>query len=61
MPGPVAWFAENQPATSVVNTMRALFTQEPIDSDIWLIIAWLTGILILAYTVAITSYRRKIS
>ena len=25
MPGPVAWFAENQPVTSIVNTIRALF------------------------------------
>ena len=25
MPGPVAWFAENQPVTSIVDTLRALF------------------------------------
>ncbi len=41
MPGPVAWFAENQPVTSIVNTIRALLAQEPVGSDIWIALAWL--------------------
>jgi ABC-2 type transport system permease protein len=61
MPGPVAWFAENQPVTSVVNTIRALFAEEPVGNDIWIALAWLVGILIVAYASAIASYRRKIS
>jgi ABC-2 type transport system permease protein len=61
MPGPVAWFAENQPVTSVVNTIRALFAEEPVGNDIWIALAWLVGILIVAYAFAIASYRRKIS
>ena len=36
MPGPVQWFAENQPVTSIVNTIRALFAQQPAGSDIWI-------------------------
>ena len=61
MPGPVAWFAENQPVTSVVNTIQALFAQEPTGSDIWTALAWLAAILVAAYTFAIAIYRRKIS
>ena len=61
MPGPVAWFAENQPVTSIVNTIRALFAQEPVGSDIWIALAWLVGILVVAYAFAIAIYRRKIS
>jgi ABC-2 type transport system permease protein len=61
MPGPVAWFAEHQPVTSVVNTIRALFEQQPIGNDIWIALAWLVGILIVAYAFAIVIYRRKIS
>jgi ABC-2 type transport system permease protein len=61
MPGPVAWFAENQPVTSVVNTIRALFAEEPVGNDIWIALAWLVGIVIVAYASAIASYRRKIS
>jgi len=61
MPGPVAWFAENQPVTSIVDTIRALLAQEPVGSDIWTALAWLVGILVVAYAFAIAAYRRKIS
>jgi ABC-2 type transport system permease protein len=61
MPGPVAWFAENQPVTSIVNTIRALFAQEPVGSDIWIALAWLVGILLVAYALAVAIYRRKMS
>ena len=61
MPGPVAWFAENQPVTSIVNTIRALFAQQPVGSDIWIALAWLVGHLVVAYAFAIAIYRRRIS
>jgi ABC-2 type transport system permease protein len=59
MPAPVAWFAENQPVTSIVDTMRALFSGQPVGTDIWVALAWLVGILIVAYAVAVSIYRRK--
>ena len=59
--GKFLWFAENQPATSIVNTIRALFAQEPVGSDIWIALAWLVGILVVAYAFAVAIYRRKIS
>src|SRR6478609_7169562 len=61
MPGPVAWFAENQPVTSIVNTVHALFAQQPVGSDIWTALAWLAATLVAAYAIAIAIYRRKIS
>ncbi len=61
MPRPVAWFAENQPVTSIVNTIRALFAQQPVGGDIWIALAWLVGILLTAYAFAVAIYRRKIS
>lgn len=60
MPGPVAWFAENQPVTSIVDTLRALFAQDPVGGDIWIALAWLVGILVIGYAGAIAVYRRKI-
>jgi ABC-2 type transport system permease protein len=60
MPGPVAWFAENQPVTSIVNTIRALFSQQPVGGEIWIALAWMVGILIAAYIGAIVIYRTKI-
>lgn len=60
MPGPVAWFAENQPVTSIVDTLRALFAQQAVGGDIWIALAWLVGILVIGYAGAIAVYRRKI-
>ncbi len=61
MPGPVRVFAENQPVTSIVNTIRNLFTQQPVGSDIWIALAWCVGILVVAYLFAMRTYRRKIA
>jgi ABC-2 type transport system permease protein len=61
MPGPVRAFAEHQPATSIVNTIRDLLTQQPVGTDIWTALAWCVGILIVAYVFANISYRRRIS
>ncbi|MBN9151362.1 MAG: ABC transporter permease [Micrococcales bacterium] len=59
MPGPVAWFAENQPVTSIVNSIRALFAGQPVGGDIWIALAWLVGILVVAYAGALAIYRRR--
>jgi ABC-2 type transport system permease protein len=61
MPAPVAWFAENQPVTPIVETIRALFSGQPVGSEIWVALAWCVGILVVAYAVAMMLYRRRIS
>jgi ABC-2 type transport system permease protein len=61
MPGPVRAFAENQPVTSIVNTIQNLFAQRPVGVDIWIALAWCLGILVVAYAFATAVYRRKIS
>jgi ABC-2 type transport system permease protein len=61
MPGPVRAFAEHQPVTSIVNTIRDLFAQQPVGTDIWTALAWCVGILVVAYLLANVSYRRRIS
>ncbi|HEY5248494.1 MAG TPA: ABC transporter permease, partial [Dermatophilaceae bacterium] len=61
MPGPVRAFAENQPVTSIVDTIRALFVQQPVGGAIWIGLTWLVGILIVAYAFAMVAYRRKVA
>ncbi|MDQ7909750.1 ABC transporter permease [Phytohabitans sp. ZYX-F-186] len=61
MPGPVRAFAEHQPVTSIVNTLRGLLTQQPVGTDVWTALAWCAGILVVAYVFANVSYRRRIS
>ena len=61
MPGPVRAFADNQPVTSIVNTIRDLFTRQPAGTSIWTALAWCAGILVVAYVFAGIAYRRRIS
>ncbi|BCT74515.1 transport permease protein [Sinomonas cyclohexanicum] len=61
MPGPVRWFAENQPVTSIVNAIRDLFMGQSVGSGIWVALAWCVGILVVAYAVAMRVYRSKVS
>jgi ABC-2 type transport system permease protein len=61
MPGPVRAFAQNQPVTSIVNTIRALIERQPVGGGIWIALAWCVGILVVAYAFAMAAYRRKIA
>jgi ABC-2 type transport system permease protein len=61
MPGPVRAFADNQPVTSIVNTIRDLLAQKPVGTSIWTALAWCLAILIVAHALAMATYHRKIS
>jgi len=61
MPEPVRAFAENQPVTSIVNTIRDLYAQQPVGTGIWIALGWCVGILIVAYALAMAAYHRKIA
>jgi ABC-2 type transport system permease protein len=61
MPGPVRAFADNQPVTSIVNTIRDLLAQHPAGTETWTALAWCAGILVVAYAVSVSAYRRKIA
>jgi ABC-2 type transport system permease protein len=40
---------------------KARTKQLPANTDIWIALGWCVGILILAYTLAMATYRRRIS
>ena len=61
MPGPVRAFAENQPVTPSVNAIRDLYSQQPVSTDIWVALAWCVGILVVAYALAMATYRRTLA
>ena len=61
MPGPVRWFAEHQPVTPIVNTLRNLYAGQPVGSDGWIALGWCIGLLAVAYALAIRTYRTKIA
>ena len=61
MPGPVRWFAEHQPVTSIVDTVRALWAGGPPGSHLWVALAWCAGLLVVAWALAIRAYRRRLA
>ncbi|MEU0177142.1 ABC transporter permease [Streptomyces massasporeus] len=61
MPGPVRAFADHQPVTSIVDTIRRLLAQQPVGGEVWTALAWCVGILVAAYVFAMAAYRRKIA
>ena len=60
MPGPVRWFAEHQPVTSIVDTLRDLYAGQPAD-DGRLALAWCLALLVASYAVAMATYRRTLT
>ena len=58
MPAPVRAFAENQPVTAIVESIRALLAGQPVGTDIWVALAWCIGIGIVAYVFAVRAYGR---
>jgi ABC-2 type transport system permease protein len=61
MPGPVRWFAEHQPVTPIVDTLRALFAEQPVGNGLWTALAWCLGLLAVAYALAMRIYRSRMS
>ncbi|MDS2172998.1 ABC transporter permease [Nesterenkonia sp. CL21] len=61
MPTPVRIFAEHQPVTSIVDTLRNLLGGQPVGSEVWIALAWCVGLLLLGYVVAVSIYRRRVT
>jgi ABC-2 type transport system permease protein len=58
MPGPVRAFAQHQPVTAIVDSLRALLYGQPVGHAIWIALAWCVAIAFLAYGFAIRAYKR---
>jgi ABC transporter DrrB family efflux protein len=58
MPGWLQAFANNQPVTYVVNTMRGLALGLPIASSLWKSLVWLIGILVVFGPLSVRAYKR---
>jgi ABC-2 type transport system permease protein len=58
LPGPLAWFAENQPFTPIIETIRGLLLGTPIGNQGVIAVAWCVGISVLSYLWARRLYER---
>jgi ABC transporter DrrB family efflux protein len=54
----LAAFAEHNPITYTVNTVRALTLGTPVGNNIWYSLAWILGILIVFVPLAVSRYRK---
>jgi ABC-2 type transport system permease protein len=61
MPPVVRAFAEHQPVTAIVETIRALLAGRPVSQEIWVALAWCVGILVVAYIFAMRAYQKRVS
>ena len=55
----IRWFAEYQPMTPVINSLRALMLNTYPGNDLWVALAWSIGIIVAAFFAALQIYKRK--
>jgi ABC-2 type transport system permease protein len=58
MPGPLQWFAEHQPFTPIIETLRGLLLGTPIGDDGWIAVAWCLVLSLAGYLWARRLYER---
>jgi ABC-2 type transport system permease protein len=59
MPSWIHGFAEHQPVTPVIETIRSLLLGTPAGSSPWQALAWCGGILVVSTTLAAVLFRRR--
>lgn len=52
-------FAENQPFTPIIETLRSLLTTGTVGDHVWLALAWIIGILVVFYVASLRLYKAK--
>ncbi|MGH7723195.1 MAG: ABC transporter permease [Candidatus Dormibacteria bacterium] len=52
-------FAQNQPMTPIVETMRSLLTSGVAGSEVGVAVLWSAAILVISFALALTIYRKK--
>lgn len=61
MPPGVRWFAEHQPFTPIINTLRGLLTGTPIGNDAIVAVAWCVALAAVGYLWSRTRYNRYVT
>lgn len=59
MPPALEAFAENQPITLVINTVRSLLVGTPMGDDGWKAVVWCVGIIVVSIPITIRLFRRR--
>jgi ABC-2 type transport system permease protein len=57
----VRWFAQNQPFTPMINTLRGLLTGTPIGNSAILAVAWCVVLAVVGYLWSRARYNRYVT
>jgi ABC-2 type transport system permease protein len=60
MPKIVRAFTENQPVTSIVNSIRAILYEGSVGNEIWTALAWCVSTMVIAYFIASIVFKRQL-
>jgi ABC-2 type transport system permease protein len=52
-------FAEHQPITSIIETLRSLIINNEVGANIWIAIVWCVGLLLVSNVIALQIYRKR--
>ena len=58
MPSGIRWFAEYQPFTAIIDTLRHLLLGTPMGNSGWLAVAWCIAIAVVGYFWATREFTR---
>ena len=58
LPAPLEWFADHQPFTPIIETLRGLLLGTPIGNDAWIAVAWCLVLSLAGYLWARRLYER---
>lgn len=59
MPSGLRAFAENQPVTHVIDTMRGLLVGTPIDNSAWLSFVWCIALIVISVPITAHLFRKR--
>jgi ABC-2 type transport system permease protein len=61
MPRWLQVFAENQPMTPIINTLRNLMLNAPVGNELPVALGWSAGIIIVTFILAVQLYKKKLT
>jgi len=61
LPTAIRWFAELQPMTPIIDSIRALMLDMPLGNNLWIALAWCLGIIVVVFVAMTQTFKRKLS
>lgn len=56
----IRWFAQSQPMTPIIDSIRSLTLDLPLGSSLMIALAWCLGIIVIAFVVSLQVYKKKL-